>query len=310
MVPSGVAVRTRGGFITLELSASLAVLIPIVTASLSAIVFSVHLNIRAISEEKSHSNLLRLKQLFDQITTELDAHRFYLPPIISKAGDLQTTEGEPNSINVHPNLAAKPDSKIITSGEIKLLESQSVQLIKNPLQPLKFLTCPTFEFKPLKPLSSYKSFLGLTPEGMCELTGSSTVWKIENHKTCWELQLEKVSSMWIPSEPSDACWNVTKIIPIDRIYSIYLSNQGDVRYLGHLGGQNIENQPILSGVDRLDIDLEFDHSLLRLQTTIKSFGGSNYTFSSQNHLARESSLNFTLNTFKHELNNEIHPVRQ
>ena len=88
---------------------------------------------------------------------------------------------------------------------------------------------------------------------------------------CLTFQLKFPERSMLPADLSSK-QEVIALLPIQRIFTLYLDRSGTLRYLGHAAEQNIENQPIADGLSaishspKIENELTTLHSLLNFET--------------------------------------------
>lgn len=82
------------------------------------------------------------------------------------------------------------------------------------------------------------------------------------------------------------------LIPVSAYSTMYLDNSGKLRYLGHRGSTNIENQPLLENLEQLNLGLEYEHDLYKLSVESKSVFDKKLNFSFVNQISRISKFSY------------------
>jgi hypothetical protein len=91
-------------------------------------------------------------------------------------------------------------------------------------------------------------------------------------------------------EPND----LLAIVPIEELYTLYVDTEHRLRYLGHRGADNIENQPLLPGVEALN--LSPDERVPRgVRARFKPLKQPEWMLQAGAHLAPASPFTFALN---------------
>lgn len=273
----------RSGFGTFELIVSLAIAIPAIAAVSSLLRQSAY-SLKQTRQLKEESvNIMRLAGIIRGIAEDADLHPFHIPPRVHRAGNIRFTDGTPNSVMLHRS-AMRPDprSDSITYLRLDILAAQEITHVTiTGSNELIIKTCPRFgnSFRP----ADYNSFLALGPDGFFEITLMDRELYAGEGKTCMQARALPSKSMIAPPPKS---YFVRFLLPLKDIYTFYADSKRRLRYIGHRGEQNIENQPVLNNVQPLKLTVAAgQYYQIRAGDDIVGF----------NRLTRVSFLNFLLN---------------
>lgn len=195
---------------------------------------------RYLTLSSDYHSQIRLESILRQSVQDSDSHRLSIYARIHKWGQITFTDQSLNPV-MFGTLKPSPDSDAISS---MYLESQNrLRIIEQSFtgQYLQLKACllaqPSFLY------AEIRSFLALSAEGFAELKTESVSNSFK--PGCYDLVLQTTKSILIPPCQECAQDNWSMLLPIRRIYSIYLDQDLELRYLSHVGESNIENQPLL-----------------------------------------------------------------
>lgn len=280
------------GFSTLEIIIAMLISMPCIFALGKA----VHQSARTLRDyknlEREIYGTVRMRQLLSEMMNEINLHSFSLLPRIHKGGNIRSTDGQANPV-LKGTAAMRPiaDSDAITY--LRLNISQTLEVLSLSAQSSSVYVCTRYSgtFNS----AMYKSYLLLSPAGFHESSGKISNVTLANGKYCCDIRLKPVHSM-IGQNLLNLDLNLTRfIIPIERIYTIYIDRKGNLRHLGHTGLSNIENQPILERSSEIKIAqqaLSNGLTQLTLRTKIRN---REIKVMLTNNLPRKHFLDFLLN---------------
>ncbi|GEM_PF-2334920 len=289
----------------LEILVAMSISIPIL-AGITSVATNVAKSLIKIKSESS--NLYAVSKIGTQISTlvdEVDQQRLNLPPRIHKNGKITYLNGKTNPISLRTDLL-KPSilSDAITSISLFGIEALDVEKVDISGTLKIYYVCKKFSLIPTAVavnsvnILSSETFIGLTTTGIIEFIGTATNWGSLTTKKCYVFSLTEIDGMISSVKPVDTTPFVHTIFPAQRLYTLYIDSGGRFRYLGHRGSLNIENQPILEGIDslRLSYLLHPSPDFIGLKTTLRLISNnSDYRFSKISRLSRQNSLNILLN---------------
>ena len=160
-------------------------------------------------------------------------------------------------------------------------------------QSIGYEICP--QFGGVLDSQSHRSVLALSIDAVFELR-VVTRGPI-GRDGCALLTLNAEKSM-IATQLSRADTAVLMLLPIRSVYSLFTDSEGTLRYVGHAGASNIENQPVLSELASLRLSSASDAAtgLTELHASIGCGSQGVLEISMLHALGRESPMNLLLNT--------------
>jgi hypothetical protein len=180
-----------------------------------------------------------------KFTRDYDSHPLALPPIIHDPGSIRMRDGSPNAVmqsageHIRPHANSQPISFIapLWQSALKVIPSE------DPLH--SSIHACVRSSTPIS-LAGVDTVIVLGIDGMWQaaLRNISSL----GVSGCYQLTLAPTHGIFLRQIPREALSLVRLIIPVAEEYTLYLSQAGELRYLGHAGERNIENQPIVSGL--------------------------------------------------------------
>ncbi len=276
------------------LSGDLVMLVPcmLLLATLAAIVAS------RIAVLREHRNLYndfalksRLNEIYGLAFSDLDSHRFAIPPKIHPPGIITLHNGSLHPISFHQgNLRPQASSQALTS--MRLAPHTSLLVLHCATQAAETIMEACYRHEIPSNPSENPHFLGLSSIGFSEWHAS-----IDGNGSCLRLRMTNLNGMISSVLASEALCSVHVLIPIEALYSLYLDQTGNLRYLAHRGEETIENQPLIQGLASVTAqahDLSpVAASMLTIEATISS--GNRFALTYMNHLMRTPLDNFLFN---------------
>lgn len=238
---------------------------------------------------------------------DLDSSRLVLPPRLHPGGNITFGDGTRNPIMDSPR-APRAGSDAITFAYLEsgaqyrvVRPPAAVSGALAPDQPIgaSFIldACPQYD-KRINP-DNHRSLVGVAVDQMRELK----ILGQRSHRRggCVSLALRADKSMVVPAQefepvnnPSGTTFLV--LIPIRDLYTLYVDANGTLRYLGHCGNENIENQPMSGGISELRVSMSEDpFHLTALTAEVSCHAHRPRSFSDSNLLSRSSPINILLN---------------
>lgn len=244
-------------------------------------------------DAKEQKALLNIHSILEQIALDLDSHRLKIRPIIHKIGNISFPDGSPNSV-ISSSVPIRPSDKgnAISSISLKSNSILRVSEVSASINTHIYRACSIANDIAISddPLS----FIGLSINGLVYLKGQ--IQSISNSPPCFELHLGQSKNMFLKEQNHLIPLTVRLLIPVAEEYTIYLSNDNELRYLQHSGAENIENHPIITGISEiLFSDSLSSQSLCSMQAIVKFPRGA-YTISASASLSRKNFLNILFNT--------------
>ena len=261
-------------------------LIPALRASINASFAAKRGCLSAITQFRTSA---RLQQAMDS----LDSHRLDIPPRVHRQGRIAFTDGDPNPVvNLRTRNAPHPEADAISSLTLDLPALHDVFSLTGASPGAVFAACPRYG-GPFS-ASSYEGYVGLSADGLLALTGRAAAHP--GRPGCRDFALTPAKSMTISPAPPERILLVRSIVPITAEYTLYLDLQNQLRYLAHSAADNIENQPMLSNLAGLKLELVrlADHGLYAMEGWLQPAHGPAAGFSLVNRLSRVSGAGLLL----------------
>ena len=236
---------------------------------------------------------MRFKRVIRDVVGSLDQHRLLLLPRIHRNNNIRHTDNSSNQImHAAGNRVPAVGSDALTSLAIATLNTHDVVELTLEANQLLAIACPRFEngFNGER----FRSFLGISIDGMTELRGSTR--SVRQMRPCREFTLTSVSKSMLLDQ-ADSLANIRVIIPIERQTTVYLDHGAEVRLLTHDGKRNIANQPMFSKVSSMHFSLQpaVDNSIFLLSGSIRFPSKREYRVRTATQLGRSKHYNFLLN---------------
>ena len=274
------------GFSTLSLLIGLAICASIMLVASAAILSQ----LRSLTSARAeHINVTRtdtISSLLEGVMHDLDSTTLAIAPRVHIGGRITNFDGTPNAINLRTDtLSPASDSDALSV--YSLLTAQTLDIERIDAGSDSVRAC-----------SRYSENLSLDPLRTVLALSAHAIWEFKvitkkprRAAKCVVLKLAATKSMLLPdSTQADLRW-VRTIIPITRVYTIYLDQNGTLRYLGHSGISNIENQPIVTRLLGLKLALTVStENLYILSANIQQYARTPHSFLATSKLARRSNL--------------------
>ena len=277
------------GFSTLSLLVALAICAGIAIAA-STSVFNLLRTLAAARFERSTTTrILTMDALLESVMHDLDSSTLAISARVHSAGRISASDGSLNAITSRNDaLAPMPSSDAITA--YSLLTSQTLDIEQIDQLGSSFRACSRYgERLSIDPL---RTVIGVSAHANWEFKVLSK--QPRRAAKCVTLRLAPTPSMILPSANlTDLPW-IRTIIPVRRVYTFYLDRNETLRYLGHSGTTNIENQPVLTQLKALNLSLTLSpDGLFALNAIIENERRSAHALLATSQLARRPHL-FTL----------------
>ena len=187
---------------------------------------------------------LTLAQQLRKIAAGINSHRFSPAYRVHKSGKITYTDNFTNQISLSSNNRPAIDSDAITTADLQfnnLLRVEKQFKINNSYSLTACLIFPEQKFHN----DEFQSFAALSVDGIFEMTGKL----YETQKDCFKGTLIYTKSMLFDS--LNYPLTLIFVVPLTSLYTVYVSDKNELRYLGHRGIDNIENQPVVRGIKEL-----------------------------------------------------------
>lgn len=297
--------RSHSGQILFEALIAIIIAAPILAALVNSIHHSVLLNSKLSLQNDSTKAILRVRSILENALHSSDLHHLAFTARVSKHGAINFTDGSNNPIMQAPSpRAPAADSDALST--IRLESAYTLEVLKRNIlgNATEFFACPKFPYKsagvspPSPKLSTRENYLGISSDGLFELSGKVVFWKNDAlSQNCYQLTLSLAPSMVIATTPVIQIHNITTIVPMRENYTLYVDGDGNLRYLSHSAGNNIENQPLLGGIENLRLRLDYAPKLHThaLHADLKLLNGYEDELHFITHLAHIQHFNLLLN---------------
>lgn len=282
--------QNTNGFTILELLLSL-----VITSLISIILCytlntTIRTNLRLRQELKTLTALNTVDAHLQRVISDLDRHQLNILPRIHHQGTLNFTDLSPNP--AYKNSNHKPKAENDALSILALLPAKTLKIAKleKHLQYFKIHACLSKDSKLGKP----RSFVAVSLEAFTELHGEYI--KVSKSPDCYKLKLSHSKSMSLNGTADQARY-ARKLIPVKDHYTLYIDNNNELRYLSHVGAKNIENQPLVAGIEALHLTLQslYEGRLPYLVAKIGISGGKSFDKYYPATLGKGKKYNFLLN---------------
>ena len=274
------------GFTTLSTLVALTVCAAIAIAASTSILNQLRTLTSTRLEHLGVTRTLTVAALLDGVMHDLDSTTLAIPARVHANGQIKNFDGTPNAISLrNDSLAPANDSDAITAYCLLTAQALDVEAIDADGSSLR--ACSRYgEYLSIDPL---RTVVGLAPHAIWELR------VVQKHPRrlarCVTLKLASSASMILPkSNPSDLSW-IKTLVPIRRVYTLYVDRNSTLRYLGHSGETNIENQPIITQLPKLNLSFSISpDKLFSLSAIVNQQARPAYSILATSQLARRSNL--------------------
>lgn len=241
-------------------------------------------------EEQDLNAALRVQETLRGVIRDLDASPLPIPPKIHQNGRLYLSDNSKNPV-LGSRTAPDTNSDAVTSLELNLQAEFAIRSTKAASSETEIIACPRFPSPASLPDS--QTFLGLGVDGMLLLIGDSVAAPTTG-KGCRKFMLNQQPTM--SGSPISQVTNplrVRNLIPVVRHYTIYVDSDHQLRFLGHRGTKNIENQPIIGGVKQLKLSAStFTEGVFGLTARLTLESGREYQMLLPSLIRRDDPLNY------------------
>jgi hypothetical protein len=213
----------------------------------------------AIDQELAQINTYqKLESCLEKIKNDYQKHPLNIKPVIHRGNHISTTDGK--LITFNANVEPRIDSNAITYLDLNFDQLFLVYSKSN----LYYDTCA--KFANTKNLDSeLKLFLGIGLSGYYELQIKS-IQKTSQKPLCYRLQLSPQKSLVLSSIKIDQLQQIAFLVPINAVYTYYLDQEQNLRYLSTSGTVIRENQPIYGKIKDLKFSIDQNFLLLKAES--------------------------------------------
>jgi hypothetical protein len=228
---------------------------------------------------------LRISSEIERIFRFSDSHPLPIAAVLHQNGQIKLKDSELNRVHYgNPKLRPKADSVAITNVNLAVHEILDIQNCNKVGNLYEGEACLRFT----NSLSDYSSFLLLSLDGLQEAVG-----EVSGRTNCRKFSVNTAKSMLFEIITSQSKCNLISIVPIKAIQTLYLSETGDFRLIGHRHDQNIENQPVTNPHPELKISL--NQLALDLELNISAMNRPIISQRLNRHVTAVSYFNLLLN---------------
>lgn len=295
------------GQVLISILVTMMLSIPLLWISLDSLRQSLLLNTKTKIVQAEDYTLLTLRSEFTRLIDAYDTSTLANTLRVHTKGQILFSNGIINETGISSDkLKAEANSNAVTVAELLPQAMLETKTADNTSMPLTFVAC--LKYPSLESYSEIKSylantsrihFIALNTEGFEELIGKAKIKYDVAPEICLDLELIRSEGMIGISEPSlgEAKPYIFKFIPIKKLYTLYIDSQQQLRYLGHYGFYNIENQPLIKGIKSLQLsEITFPGSkILSLHVKVVFNSSRVVTFSIASHVSHSDFFNLLLN---------------
>jgi len=246
---------TSAGLSSFEILVALLISIPLIIMAAVAVLRGARNLIEAKRIQDEAQVTLRLEELVARGLEGADAEALLPLPRLHRRGEVTYADGSRNELSTTNSLQPAPGSDALTFVETTPGARMRVRRAEStPDGAMSLFVCPAVPADP----APLRSFLGFGADGMVELVGRGVPHP--GNPGCSDLMVVPARSMVAPGTEQDSRF-VRLVIPVESIATLYLDRSGRLRYVGHRGGENIENQPLFGGVAGLHLTTHATHLL-------------------------------------------------
>lgn len=281
------------GYCLPDLLASMVVLGIVTSACVKLTMNCSQTLVNAQHEDRRTAILLKSEILAGDSARAYDTSAWNIGLRVHKHAKIRFSDGALNPV-MQGNQTLRPKSGTDALTSAALVTKHSILLVNSSRHGsrLRATACPRWQ--PLVATPAYKSFLGLLPDGFIELIADQ---RISSLQQCRTLSFSFNRSMIAGTSSPEALLSIRALVPISHIHTLYVDRRGQLRLISHQGQRNIENQPLLEGLDKFTVK-QWRASLHPLSGISLLIGTSpreavNVSFASR--LSRVPSFNFLLN---------------
>lgn len=285
--------KSENGLTLLELLAALVITAPALIA-LTGLLQRSGQGLLAIRKEAQSTHLLfHAQSVIEKIIEDSDTHRFFLLPRVHKHGRIQFSDGSLNPISMtrtssRPSAAADSVMGVAldTQGTMK------VQSIKPSGTGVIIRACSRLASASGQQVHS---LIAVTVDGLVEVVSQKTTFTLSS--PCSTLKLFPSKSMLTKTSTITDLLLSQYLIPITKLYTLYIDRRENLRYLAHSGSRNIENQPIVGGVNALHLRASVikPQRILRIEAHLQVLKRRTLDFEKVGSFSRTAHFNFVLN---------------
>lgn len=239
--------KPQSGSGMIELLMGIAIAIPLIIAGLNSLKSAVHSYSALIKAANTMQAFGKLNAHLSSIANENDQHIFKLSPIIHRNGLIKLGSGELNPVSRRTD-ALRPSllSDAITHLDFHSKNIFKIKQVQQSGNSLRIFCCPKYDPSTTDIPLDIGTYLIFTTDRFSEFVGTRTPWLSASRK-CFTVTGNVTGGMISGNRPLDEPYFAVGLIPIKKIYTLYIDSLGRLRFLGHRGPLNTENQPLADG---------------------------------------------------------------
>ncbi|MBX7137756.1 MAG: hypothetical protein K1X83_07200 [Oligoflexia bacterium] len=285
--------RSPKGFALLEALLVCAGVVGMMTLLIGIFVTTADMGSQLRNQQQLAHGAIILTSVASDAIREFDEHPLQTRWRIHPAGMIRLADGSPNAIMKGRRT---PNSKSSALTSFSAMTAAGLDIVKSESfnNKTKFRVCRRYSATgaPLRLPRNYLG-VGLTTNSEYALPGSK---EIIRRGRCFSLVLRPVQGM-LASLPAVTIDPPLILLPLARIYTIYLDRAGTLRYLGHSGTRNLENQPLLTLPRSATLAFADQNinGIQRLTMELADPRGFSVVAKLCSHWAKAAPINFLLN---------------
>jgi hypothetical protein len=183
------------------------------------------------------------------LTNALDAadtHRFEMGIKISKGGAPSLFDGTPHSINrIRGTGAPRAGSDVLS---VLVMASEHASRVTRSVAPGTQVGITACWSRERPEAADFRSYVATSPAGSFQFTGTVS----PAGRDCYELHGSPLRGMFFGWSPSRAGY--ISVVPVRSEYSIFVDRSSQLRLVSHVGNRIIESQPLIRGIERLQLN--------------------------------------------------------
>lgn len=243
------------GYSTLEILIGMLLLTPLILATTKSLQFFGFSFFTLNKQSSSLRTVIKAHNHFNDIIREHDQHPFSIWPRIHRNGRIKFFDGSFNPIALRTD-SLKPDSNsdAITQVSLHIKNTYIIHLNQHNGSISTFFGCPKYGSQQVSLPQNLTTYLLITPDSLLEFEAQNRPWGSSPNK-CLEITGQVKSGMINTTMNSTSAKFSLLFIPVEKIFTVYIDSAGRLRYLGHRGTTNTENQPLASGPIQINLEL-------------------------------------------------------
>lgn len=240
------SIRLQLGSTVLEFLMGLLILAPIVAAALSGFKTLTKTHTSLIKAASDLHSLLKADAFLSKTAAEGDQHSLAHLTVIHLNGEIRYGAGALNPVSTRTD-DKRPsiESDAISQISLAIRNALTISNISHVAGAFSLQGCPKYPGQNITFSDTSRSYLAVGTYGMTEFIADRSPLGGAT-PNCWEFRGMQSDGMILEANLPDL--NFTRyLIPIDKIYTIYIDSRNRLRFIGHEGLDNKENQPLSDG---------------------------------------------------------------